>query len=36
MEGQKPLAVKIRVLYNFSATGQQVSETKVINALPSN
>lgn len=35
-EGQKPLALKIRVMYTVSATGQQVNETKVINALPTN
>ena len=36
LEGQKPLALKIRVLYFIPATGQQVNETKVINALPTN
>ena len=33
MEGQKPLALKIRVLYTIAATGQEIAETKVINAL---
>ena len=33
MERQKPLALKIRVLYTIAATGQEVAETKVINAL---
>ena len=34
LDGQKPMAVKIRVIYTIAATGQQISETKVINALP--
>ena len=34
MEGQKPLALKIRVTY--SANGQNIDQTKVLNALPSN
>ena len=32
MDGQKPLALKLRVLYTMA--GQQIAETKVINALP--
>jgi hypothetical protein len=31
MEGTKPLALKIRVLYKVTATGQDVAETKVVN-----
>ncbi len=34
LDGQKPLALKIRVLYTVSHGGQQVAETKTINALP--
>lgn len=36
MEGQKPLALKIKVQYNVESTGQSIVETKVINSLPSN
>eukprot|EP00347_Sterkiella_histriomuscorum_P007654 403348089 len=34
LDGQKPYALKIRVLYTLTQTGQQVNETKVINGLP--
>jgi hypothetical protein len=34
MEGQKPLALKIKVQYEIA--GQTVVETKVINSLPTN
>lgn len=33
-DGQKPYALKIRVLYTLAQTGQQVNETKVIGSLP--
>jgi len=32
LEGQKPLALKIRVTY--SVNGQNVDQTKVLNSLP--
>lgn len=35
MQGQKPNAIKIRVIYTNTQSGQKVEETKVINALPS-
>ena len=35
MEGQKPLSIKIRVLYTLQ-NGQQVNETKVLNTMPTN
>lgn len=35
MEGQKPLSLKIKVNY-VTGNGQQVSETKVLNSLPTN